>query len=219
MPKTENRCIGPGAAALRGLYVLTDSSLGHGEPLIESVSLALDGGARMVQFRDKGSDWRQRLQDAGALAELCQSRNATLIINDDLELALAVGAHGVHVGREDAPLRQARARLGARAVIGVSCYNDLDRARHAAAEGASYIAFGSFYPSTVKPEAVRASPALLRQARATLTLPIAAIGGITAENAGALVRAGAGMLAVITGVFGQADVRGAAARYARLFSG
>ncbi len=207
----------PTRRALRGLYVLTDPMLGHGAALVAAVSQALDGGARMVQYRDKSGDRRQRLRDAGALAELCHSRQATLIVNDDVELALAVGAHGVHVGRDDAPLQQARARLGERAVIGVSCYNDLQRARAAVAAGASYIAFGSFYSSTVKPDAVRASPELLRQARSALAVPIAAIGGITAANGAALVAAGADMLAVITDVFGHADIRAAAARYAKLF--
>ncbi len=217
MPGNDAACSGPDAAALRGLYVLTDSALGQGATLVAAVSQALDGGARLVQYRDKSADRRQRLRDAGALAELCQSRQVTLIINDDVELALAVGAHGVHVGRDDAPLQQARARLGDRAVIGVSCYNDLERARAAVASGASYIAFGSFYPSTVKPDAVRASPELLRQARGALAVPIAAIGGITAAHGAALVAAGADMLAVITDVFGHSDIRAAAARYANMF--
>lgn len=217
MPKTDATCLGPEAASLRGLYVLTDARLGHGEQLASAVGRALDGGARVVQFRDKSEDRRQRLADAEILAALCQSRGALLIINDDVELALAVGAQGVHVGREDAPLRQARARLGERALIGVSCYDDLQRAHAAANEGASYVAFGSFYSSTVKPDAVRASPALLREARASLSVPIAAIGGITPANGAALVASGADMLAVITGVFGADDIRAAAAEYARLF--
>lgn len=217
MPKIETTCIGPDTSALHGLYILTDARLGTGARLSAAVAQALDGGARVVQFRDKSSDRRQRLQDAEALAALCQSRNAILIINDDIELALAVGAHGVHVGREDAPLRQARARLGDHALIGVSCYDDLQRAETAAAEGASYVAFGSFYASAVKPDAVRAPLALLRQARARLSIPIAAIGGITTENGAALIANGADMLAVITGVFGAQDIRAAAAAYARLF--
>lgn len=217
MPKTDAPCLGPEAARLRGLYVLTDARLGHGEQLASAVGRALDGGAGVVQFRDKSEDRRQRLADAEILAALCQSRGALLIINDDVELALAVGAQGVHVGREDAPLRQARARLGERALIGVSCYDDLQRAHAAANEGASYVAFGSFYSSTVKPDAVRASPALLREARASLSVPIAAIGGITPANGAALVASGADMLAVITGVFGADDIRAAAAEYARLF--
>lgn len=210
--------MGPDAGALRGLYVLTDARLGHGEALATAVAAALDGGARLVQFRDKSADRGQRLADATALARLCQARGALLIINDDVELALAVGAHGVHVGREDAPLRQTRARLGEHALIGVSCYDDLERARQAEAEGASYVAFGSFYASAVKPDAVRASPRLLHRARTALSVPIAAIGGITPDNGAALVAAGADMLAVITGVFGQPDARAAAARYARLFA-
>lgn len=220
MTKTESRhCVAPEAQRLRGLYVLTDARLGHGDALVAAVGQALDGGARLVQYRDKSDDRRQRLADAGALATLCQDRGAVLIINDDVELALAVGAQGVHVGREDAPLHQARARLGARALIGVSCYNDLARAEAAARDGASYVAFGSFYPSTVKPDAVRASPQLLRQARARLAIPIVAIGGVTHANGATLIDSGADMLAVITGVFGANDICAAAAAYGALFEG
>lgn len=216
---TDSHCVGPDAAALRGLYVLTDARLGHGDGLRDAVAAALDGGATMVQFRDKSPNRHQRLQDAETLATLCQARGALFIINDDVELALAVGAHGVHVGREDAPLRQARARLGERALIGVSCYDSLPRAEAAAAEGASYVAFGSFYPSAVKPDAVRAPLSLLRQARTRLTIPIAAIGGVTPDNGAALVANGADMLAVITGVFGAAEIQVAATQYAQLFTG
>lgn len=218
MPKTDRACTTLDTGALRGLYVLTDARLGHGAQLTGAVAQALDGGARVVQLRDKSEDRGTRLRDAEALAALCHARDALLIINDDVELALAVGAHGVHVGREDAPLRQARARLGERALIGVSCYDDLERARVAAAEGASYVAFGSFYASTVKPGAVRAPLELLHRARTELDIPVAAIGGITPDNGAALVEAGADMLAVITGVFGATDIAAAAARYAALFA-
>lgn len=217
MPKTETQCTVLDAGKLHGLYVLTDQRLGHGAALTEAVAQALAGGARIVQLRDKSDDRATRLRDAEALATLCQRHDALFIINDDVELALAVGAHGVHVGKDDAPLRQARARLGDRALIGVSCYNDLARAKAAVADGANYVAFGSFYPSTVKPHAVHASLDLLRAARAQLRVPIAAIGGITAAAAPELIAAGADMLAVISDVFAAPDIGCAASRYAQAF--
>ncbi|MAT65105.1 MAG: hypothetical protein CMN57_05635 [Gammaproteobacteria bacterium] len=133
-------------------------------------------------------------------------------------MAAAAGAHGVHLGRDDAAVTAARERLGPRAIIGVSCYNELDRARQAARLGADYVAFGRFFPSRTKPQAVQAEPALLTAARRELGLPLVAIGGITPENGGLLLAAGADMLAVIHGVFGAADIEAAARGYTALFS-
>jgi len=158
---------------------------------------------------------RERL--AGEVVRLCRAYGALSIVNDDVELAARVGADGVHIGKEDAALAYARNRLGQGAVIGVSCYNRLDLALEAAAQGADYVAFGSFFPSRVKPEAVPASLDLLREARQTLSLPLCAIGGITADNAAPLVEAGADMLAVISDVFAAAEIEAAARRYAPLF--
>jgi thiamine-phosphate pyrophosphorylase len=141
----------------------------------------------------------------------------TLIINDDVELAGNCGAHGVHLGKDDADLRSARSLLGSGAIIGVSCYNDLSLARQAAGLGADYVAFGRFFPSQTKPGAIQASPDLIRQARQELSLPIAAIGGITPDNAGQLIDAGADMLAVVTGIFATADVQRAAADFSVFF--
>jgi thiamine-phosphate pyrophosphorylase len=139
------------------------------------------------------------------------------IINDDVTLAKETQADGVHLGREDAAIAQARKQLGSRAIIGVSCYNELARAEQAAAQGADYVAFGRFFPSRTKPQAVPASLDLLREAKKKLHIPVVAIGGITPENGASLIAAGANALAVIEGVFGQADVRAAAERYASLF--
>ena len=175
------------------------------------------GGGRSLQYRNKSGDHRRRRQEAGQLATLCRQHDVPLIINDDVELALAIDADGVHLGRDDGDPQRTRARLGADRLIGVSCYNDFDRAVTAAAQGADYIAFGSFFGSPTKPQAVRATPDLLKRARRELSLPAVAIGGITPENGGALVRAGADMLAVITAVFDQPDVLGAARRFAHLF--
>ena len=205
-------------ARVHGLYVLADSGVVPVADLERRTAEALAGGARVVQYRDKGGEPVVRLRTARALNALSRAHGALFIVNDDVELAANSGAHGVHVGREDAACRAARVLLGPGAIIGVSCYNQFDRARQAQAEGADYVAFGSFYPSVVKPAAVRASVALLAQARAALRVPIVAIGGITVENARALIDAGADALAVISAVYGQPDVRAAAAALARLFN-
>lgn len=207
-----------GRGALRGLYVITDTALIPDDRFAERVEAALRGGARIVQYRDKRGDVPLRERLAREVVRLCREHGALSIINDDVELAARVGADGVHVGREDAALGHARNRLGPGAVIGVSCYNRLELALEAAAEGADYVAFGSFFPSRVKPQAVSASMDLLREARKKLSLPLCAIGGITADNAAPLVEAGADMLAVISDVFAAADVEAAARRYAPLFN-
>ena len=203
---------------LHGLYVITDRALAAGRPLPELVAAALEGGARVVQYRDKTADHARRRDEARALAALCRDAGALLIVNDDVELALAAQADGVHLGRDDAGIAAARGHLGPDRLIGVSCYDRFDRAVAAQQAGADYVAFGSFFPSPTKPAAVRAGLALLERGRRELDLPLVAIGGITPENAGALVAAGADMLAVIHAVFGAADVRAAAAAFAPLFA-
>lgn len=171
----------------------------------------------MVQYRDKGRDAPRRRAEAGALLALCRARSVPLIVNDDIDLAATIGADGVHLGRDDASLRHARERLGPRALIGVSCYNRLECAISAQAQGASYVAFGRFFPSPTKPGAAAAPVRLLREARPRVSLPIVAIGGITPENGGLLVRAGADLLAVISGVLGAADPARAAQAYQACF--
>lgn len=202
---------------LRGLYAITDSDLLPPDRLVDAVSHAIAGGAALVQYRDKSSPPQLRRAQAIALQTLCESRGVPLIINDDLDLAVHCGAAGVHLGRDDPDPAAARERLGPRAIIGVSCYADLDRARAAATAGADYLAFGRFFPSSTKPGATPADPDLLRAARQEFALPLCAIGGITASNAPLLLEAGAGLLAVIHGLFGQPDVRAAAARFQALF--
>lgn len=202
---------------LHGLYAITAPPADSSVSLIIQVEQALLGGARVIQYRDKSGERTRRQHEATALAKLCQKHDALLIINDDPALALAVGASGVHLGRDDAAYAEARALLGPDAIIGVSCYNQLDLAAAAQEMGADYIAFGRFFPSRSKPLAVQADPNLLRQARRALSLPLVAIGGITPENGGLLIAAGADMLAVIHGVFGQPDIRAASAQYKKLF--
>ena len=202
---------------LHGLYAITDSSLDDDTTLREAVEQALQGGARLLQYRDKSDDHGKRLRQASLLKTLCARRDALLIINDDFELAKQCRADGVHLGRDDASVAQARAALGDGGIIGVSCYNRLALARRAQQQGADYVAFGAFYPSPTKPDAAAATLDLLQQARTELTVPICAIGGITIETAPALVEAGADMLAVISGVFRQPDIAHAASQFSRLF--
>ena len=200
----------------RGLYAITDSEL-SGTTLVQYVAQAIQGGAVMIQYRDKSTDAGQRLWQANDLQMLCQSLRVPLIINDDIELAVQCRAAGVHLGKDDATIEQARALLGEQAIIGVSCYASLTLALAAQAAGADYVAFGSFFASPTKPDAVRADLELLRAARAALSIPIAAIGGITPDNGRALVDAGADLLAVVSGVFSAADISAAARGYAVLF--
>jgi len=200
---------------LRGLYALTD---GAAAPrLLSSVEAVIRGGARLVQYREKSADHARRAEEAGALLALCRGHGVPLIINDDVELAVATGADGVHLGKDDGRVSTARVRLGPRAIIGVSCYDSLARAVQAAQDGADYVAFGSFFASTSKPDAVRAPTSLLTEARARLGIPLCAIGGITPGNGAALVAAGAHMLAVINGLFAADDVAATAKAYAQLF--
>ncbi|MBT2969835.1 MAG: thiamine phosphate synthase [Candidatus Thiodiazotropha sp. (ex Ctena orbiculata)] len=205
------------AASLRGLYAITDSRLSPGDRLLQHVEAALQGGAALIQYRDKTASTVRRLADATALRRLCRDHDALLIINDDVDLAKRIDADGVHLGGEDSSLASARKRLGKDAVIGISCYNRLELAQAAAARGADYIAFGRFFPSRTKPDAVQAHAALLTTAKAELELPLVAIGGITPENGAPLISAGADMLAVIHGVFGEADIQAACRRFTRLF--
>lgn len=202
----------------RGLYAITDSKLLSSEQLVEAVAFAIQGGAQMIQYRNKGGDMQQRQWEASDLNNMCRALGIPLIINDDIELAAQVMAAGVHLGKDDADIADARTKLGPRALIGVSCYNDIDCAVAAEEAGADYVAFGSFFASRVKPDAVKADLALLHEAKQKLTIPVVAIGGITADNGHQLVEAGADMLAVITEVFGQADIRASAERLSNLFT-
>jgi thiamine-phosphate pyrophosphorylase len=198
---------------LRGLYAISD---GPRADLLDACAAALAGGAAALQYRDKTGALARRRLEAHALQALCAHHRVPLIVNDDIELAAAVGAAGVHLGESDASIVEARARLGTDAIIGVSCYDSLERARHFAAAGADYLAFGAFFPSPTKPHARGAAPHLLREAK-PLGLPLVAIGGITHDNARLLIDAGADAVAVISALFGAGDVRAAAQRFGALF--
>jgi len=185
---------------MRGVYAITPDGIATAR-LVDCVAAALGGGAAAVQYRSKAGDAELRRAQAFALARLHAARGGLYIVNDDPALAAAVGADGVHLGEDDAGIAAAREVLGADRLIGMSCYDDYARAEAAVAAGADYVAFGSFFPSSVKPDARRADVSLLQRASA-LGVPVVAIGGITADNAGELARAGADAVAVITAVFG-----------------
>jgi len=205
------------ASRIAGLYAIADSTYLLDDEFVPAVRAVLTGGARVIQYRDKQNPPAQREVIARALNTLCHEHGVPLLINDDVQLAKVVGAGGVHLGRDDADITAARSVLGLAALIGVSCYNELARAQAAQDAGADYVAFGRFYPSRTKPQALQAGPDLLRAARTALKIPIVAIGGITPENGALLVTAGADALAVINGVFAQPDIRAAANQYASLF--
>lgn len=204
---------------LRGLYAITDSQLLADGRLLPWVEAALRGGARLVQYRDKSSDVARRLREAEALAELCLRHGAELIINDDLDLATRLGL-GVHLGQGDGSLAAARALLGGKPIIGATCHASLELAEQARRDGASYVAFGRFFNSNTKPGAPAASLELLEQARAQLRLPIVAIGGVTLDNAPALIARGASLVAVVHALFAvdsAAEVERRARAFTQLF--
>jgi len=200
-----------------GLYVIADDGLLDAASMAGAVAAAVRGGAAAVQLRCKSTPPAGRRALALDLARACADLGVPLIVNDDLALAREAGADGVHVGRDDASCVQARRVLGVAAAVGVSCNDSLERAVAAEAAGASYVAFGRFFASRTKPDAVPAPARLLRRARGRLRVPLVAIGGITPHNGAALLAAGADVLAVVHGVFGQPDPEAAARAYADLF--
>ncbi len=200
---------------VKGLYAITPDG-GDTAELMRKVRLALQGGAGVVQYRNKTADPTLRQEQARALRALTREFAVPLIINDDVQLAQQVEADGVHLGGTDGSLEEARRLLGSGKVIGASCYNRLQLARDAVAQGADYVAFGAFFASTIKPDAAVASPELLQQARRELNVPLVAIGGITVENGAQLVAAGAHALAVISALFAAADIEHAARQFSGL---
>lgn len=203
--------------AIAGLYAITpdlaDSSL-----LLTRVEAALAGGARLVQYRNKVADPALRLEQARGLARLCRGYHVPLIINDHVDLALEVDAEGLHIGGEDGSVADARRRLGPDRILGVSCYRRIENALEAARQGATYVAFGGFFPSSVKGGSGGAPLSILGEAKSQPGLPVVAIGGITVENAPALIAAGADSVSVITALFSAPDVKAAAQQFGALFT-
>jgi thiamine-phosphate pyrophosphorylase len=199
----------------RGLYLITPDEADT-DRLLARVRPALAAGPALLQYRNKGADASLRREQARELLAACRSAGLPLVINDDWRLAAELGADGAHLGSEDGSVAEARATLGPAALLGASCYDRLDLAERAAADGASYLAFGAFFPSATKPAANRAEPGLLK-ASAHLNLPRVAIGGITPDNAGIVIAAGADLVAVISGVFDSPDPAASVRAYRRCF--
>ncbi len=201
----------------RGLYALTPD-LADTRALAGLVGQAIRGGAAAVQYRNKPAPAPLRLEQSAALLALCRPAGVPLIVNDDLELAIAIDADGAHLGSGDGDLAAARGRLGSGRLLGASCYNRLELAHAAVAAGADYVAFGAAFASPTKPGAVHAPLELYREARRTIRVPIVAIGGITVDNAAALLAAGVDAIAVITALFEAGDVERRARELRDLFA-
>ena len=199
-----------------GVYALTPETADT-ERLLAQVEAALTGGVAAVQYRDKSGDVARRHEQASELIALCRRFGVPLIVNDDLRLADLTDADGVHLGRDDGSLREARIILGRDKFVGASCYQSLDLAQAAQAAGADYVAFGSFFASPTKPAAPRASLDLLREAAPVIHVPLVAIGGITLANASQLLDAGADSLAVLSALFDAPDIRASAHDLNQLF--
>jgi len=191
---------------LRGLYAITPEA----PNLVAKVASALEGGIALLQYRRKKRD----LHEAREIAALARRHGVPLIVNDDVELALEIGADGAHLGRGDGDFRAARKRLAGK-LLGASCYNDLELAYQAVRAGADYVAFGSVFASPTKPSALRAPLSLFGS---DLAVPLCAIGGITLENAPQAIDAGADLLAVIADLFDARDVKVRAGEYRKLFA-
>ncbi|MEO7402665.1 MAG: thiamine phosphate synthase [Burkholderiales bacterium] len=203
---------------LRGLYAVTPDTTDTAT-LLRHCSEALGGGARIIQYRNKTAGPDLARMQAQALLTMTRRSSAALIVNDSLALACEIDADGVHLGADDGDLTGARQTLGPDKWLGASCYNRLETAIDAQAAGADYVAFGAVFTSGTKPSAVRASRALFTEARAALRVPICAIGGLSVENSGLVIAAGADMVAVVSALFYAPDIRAAAASFTALFAG
>ena len=204
------------ARALRGLYAVTPEEPDTGR-LLARAQAVLAGRPALLQYRNKGADAGLRREQAQALRDACRVAGVPFIVNDDLALALEIDADGAHLGREDGPPAEARAALGAQRILGLTCYADWSRATEGAAVGADYIAFGAMFPSMTKPHAPPAPFALIGRAQCELGLPVAAIGGITLDNAAQVIAAGAELIAVVSDVFSAPDPAARALAYRALF--
>jgi thiamine-phosphate pyrophosphorylase len=200
----------------RGLYAVTPETADTAG-LIARVRQCLEGGAVLLQYRAKSASRELAWEQAGKIAAACRAAGVPFIVNDSVDLAMAVGADGVHVGRDDAGVAEARRRMP-NAIVGASCYADPDLAAKAATAGADYVAIGSVFASPTKPGAVRAPFSIIQAAHDASGLPVAAIGGITLDNAPSVIAAGAQLLAVVSALFDSMDVRAAARDFARLYA-
>ena len=203
---------------VNGLYAITDTANLSTKIMLSKTEEILRAGAKILQYRNKRADQSTRISETEQLAELCKQFAVPMIINDDIALAAQVDADGVHLGKSDSSITEARKHLGNNAIIGYSCYNDLDRAIEAVNAGADYIAFGTFFPSPSKPDAVQATSEIIQTAKQQFDVPVVAIGGITPENGQSLIDAGADMLAVISGLYASETPFNTATKYVNLFN-
>ncbi len=203
---------------LAGLYAITDEHLIPEEKFGQAVEAALQGGAKIIQYRDKSGNDKKRFQQANILCNLCRHYKAISIINDDIALTKAVNADGIHLGRDDISITDARRSLGEDAIIGISCYNDLSLANDAEKNSANYVAFGAMFSSPTKPAAITTSPHIITTAKQQLSIPVCAIGGITEKNIHQLVQQGVDMTAVISSLFSSRDIKGSANMLSKYFS-
>jgi thiamine-phosphate pyrophosphorylase len=213
-----NSANAPTGRCLRvGVYAITPEHTQHNSQIFDQVRSALECNISALQYRSKDLVYSDRLVAAQRMRKLCREMETPFIVNDDVDLALAVDADGIHLGKNDRDYRTLTSLRSRKLIVGISCYNSFELAQAGAAAGVDYVAFGSFFPSRTKPEAVIADTALLERATRELDVPIVAIGGITPQNGAVLLRAGADLLAVISGIFEQSDVKSATNEFNQLF--
>jgi thiamine-phosphate pyrophosphorylase len=204
------------AHMISGLYVVTPD-IADTQLLCRLVTAAIEGGASIVQYRNKQASHLLQTQQARALLPICRQHQVPLIINDSIKICLTLDADGVHLGADDGNLSAARARLGAGKILGASCYNQIALAQAAQQAGCDYVAFGACFASSTKPDAAAASLDLFERAKQELTIPSVAIGGITLENGAIAINSGAAAIAVINAIFSAEDVKSTAQQFTQLF--
>ena len=199
-----------------GLYAITPDEA-NTDALLKKVEAALQGGANVLQYRNKAADYKLKTQQVRAILPLCRQYNVPLIINDSVELCLMLDADGVHLGADDSKSADVRAKLGNSKILGASCYNQFDLAVQAQQAGADYVAFGACFASHTKPNAPVAGLDLFTRAKLELSVPVVGIGGVTSQNAPQLIKAGTDAIAVINAIFNAPDVKSAARQFSNLF--
>jgi thiamine-phosphate pyrophosphorylase len=201
---------------IRGLYAITPDSADL-NTLIQKTQWAIEGGAFMVQYRSKIQDCDVKMQQCAAILHLCREYDIPCIVNDDVDMCRILEADGVHLGEKDDNIAEVRHILGDDAIIGSSCYDQLNRAKSAQKEGASYVAFGAMFPTSTKPNAPRATLALLKEAKREIEIPIVAIGGITVNNAHDVIKTGINAIAVINSLYEAKSIKETAETFAKMF--
>ena len=204
------------SSIIKGLYVITPD-MADLNTLIHKTKLAIEGGAFMVQYRSKIQDHDVKMQQCAAILRLCREYGVLCIVNDDVAMCLNLEADGVHLGEKDDNIAEIRLILGEDAIIGSSCYDQLDRAKQAQKEGATYVAFGAMFPTSTKPTAPRASLELLSEAKREIHIPIVAIGGITVNNAHDVIETGVDAIAVITSLYEAKSIKETAETFLKMF--